>query len=255
MNRSVVAGASFIALAAVNPAFAAPPAIYNWTGFYVGGNVGYSFGKADTNLSDPSFTEFGSGFGLPGSFPAMLHPDGVIGGGQFGYNWQNGPAIFGFETDFQGSDEKASAIFSTPYSCDVEGTCTLSQTRDARINWFGTVRGRIGWLISPMTMMYGTAGLAYGKVSVSGTVLDDPFNTGAGFTFSDSKVKAGLAVGGGIEGAVTGISGLTVKVEYLYIDLGTLSGSGLNPITGNIYTWDARFSDHIARIGFNYKLP
>ena len=82
MNRSVVAGASFIALAAVNPAFAAPPAIYNWTGFYVGGNVGYSFGKADTNLSDPSFTEFGSGFGLPGAFPAMLHPDGVIGGGQ-----------------------------------------------------------------------------------------------------------------------------------------------------------------------------
>ena len=243
MNRSVVAGASFIAMAAVNPAFAAPPAIYNWTGFYVGGNVGYSFGKADTNLSDPALALFGS----TGAFPVSLHPDGIIGGGQFGYNWQNGPAIFGFETDFQGADERA----GTAYVCDTEGsTCT----RDARINWFGTVRGRIGWLISPATMLYGTAGLAYGKVSVSGSFLPF-FDPTSGYSFGESRLNVGLAVGGGIEGAVAGLNGWTVKAEYLYLDLGSLRGTGLDPIFSTTYSWDARFADHIVRIGFNYKLP
>ena len=244
MNRSIVAGVSFIAMAAVNPALAAPPAIYNWTGFYFGGNVGYSFGQVNTDFLDPALTIFGSN----GSFPVSLHPDGIIGGGQFGYNWQSGPAIFGFETDFQSANEKA----GTAYICDTEGsTCT----RDARINWFGTVRGRIGWLISPATMLYGTAGLAYGKVSVSGSVMNAPFIRNFGYGFSDSATNVGVAVGGGIEGAIAGLNGWTMKAEYLYLDLGSLRGSGVDPFFSSTYSWDARFADHIVRIGFNYKLP
>jgi outer membrane immunogenic protein len=256
MKKHYLMSVAVVALGMTSPALAAPP-VYNWTGFYAGGNVGYSWGNADTSFTAPGLTgSFGLGTGgLPGSFPVSLHPDGFVGGVQAGYNWQvNTNLVWGVEFDFQGSDEKVHTSFSNAYGCNFEG-CSLSQTRDAKINWFGTARGRIGWLLTPTTMLYGTGGLAYGKVSVSGTVTDDIKNTGASFAFSNSQVKAGFAIGAGIEGAVANWSGWTVKAEYLYIDLGSIGGSGIEPITGGRYNWDARFTDQIVRLGFNYRLP
>jgi outer membrane immunogenic protein len=248
-------------LAMAAPAMAAPPPppVYNWTGFYAGGNVGYSWGDVKSSFFDPGFPAgfgFGPGGDLPSSFPTSLKPDGIIGGVQFGYNWQlNDRWLLGLEADFQGSDEKARISFSNNYSCDFEGfiRCDLGQTRQAKIHWFDTVRGRIGWLVTPTTFVYGTGGLAFGKVSLSGTITDDVNNTGASFRFEDSQVKFGYAVGGGIEGAFPNSKNWTWKVEYLYIDLGSLSGSGIEPITGSAYKWDARFTDNILRVGFNYR--
>jgi outer membrane immunogenic protein len=97
---------------------------YNWSGFYIGGNLGYSWGRAATDgtqTGTQSVSEFTgiTNVLLPG-FPvvtalattpvtARANVNGVIGGGQAGYNWQRGTWLFGLETDIQGSDERGSA--------------------------------------------------------------------------------------------------------------------------------------------------
>jgi outer membrane immunogenic protein len=230
---------------------------YGWTGWYVGGNAGYSRGKVDGDFNDLGFPDIlGGGFGtlLPSSFPISVKPNGFIGGGQIGYHWQVDKWVFSLETDFQGSAERAGISFDNFYSCEASttSTCHLAQTRDAKILWFGTVRGRIGWLFTPSLLFYGTGGLAYGKVTASGTI-SDPDNTGASFSFAASKVTVGYAAGGGIEGTILDLPGWTWRIEYLYLNLGSLSGSGTEPITGNAFNWDAKFIDNVARVGLNFK--
>jgi len=112
----------------------AAPAVYNWAGFYAGGNVGYEWGKATNTNTNPS---------------------GIAGGLQAGYNWQSGQFVFGVETDIQASsadDTFAPWKFSNP--------------------WFGTLRGRAGYAMNNM-LFYGTFGLAYGDLEGQGGAIDE----------------------------------------------------------------------------------
>ena len=105
--------------------------------------------------------------------------NGVIGGGQIGLNYQFTPNwVLGFEFDFQGSDERKSSTVSDPFggtqcialvtppnappictaSVPVSGTATT--TYDAKIDWFGTARGRLGFLVTDQLLLYATGGLA-----------------------------------------------------------------------------------------------
>ena len=119
------------------PVYRAPvAAAYNWTGWYVGGNIGYGWGTADTNYTDPGF----GFFGLPTSFSASQNLSGIIGGGQIGYNWQaNNTWVFGLEADFQGSGQKASASKFLPIN-NFEGISgAISQNIEAKnsVVWHG----------------------------------------------------------------------------------------------------------------------
>jgi outer membrane immunogenic protein len=116
------------------PYYAPTPNVYNWTGAYVGLNLGYEWGKVTNSGIDPS---------------------GVAGGGQIGYNWQSGQFVFGAEADIQASaadDTFAPYKFSNP--------------------WFGTLRGRAGFAINNM-LLYGTFGLAYGDLKAEFGGLDE----------------------------------------------------------------------------------
>jgi outer membrane immunogenic protein len=166
------------------PAFAAdmavkappspPPApVYNWTGFYVGGNIGASFGRAKTDFnSDPVTLLFHTTpvFTLPGfAGSAIAEPSGFIGGGQIGYNWQYSPLIVvGLEADFQGADEKDSITLTNPFNIPVAGgsvTGAVATNYEAKIDWFGTVRGRIGYVFGDgavMSYVTGGTGLRQG---------------------------------------------------------------------------------------------
>jgi outer membrane immunogenic protein len=234
------------------PVYKAPVvAPYIWTGFYAGANIGYSWGNANGNISDPSLTLFG----LPGSFPISLKPDGLIGGGQIGYNWQaNNTWVFGLEADFQGSAEKDSTSFSDPWAApNSPYTGTLAQTIEAKILWFGTVRGRVGVLVTPTILLYGTGGLAYGGTSVSGSGIVAGAITGTSYTLSNSKTSVGWTLGAGVEGAIPNTSNWTWKLEYLYLDLGSQSGSGMDAVFSTNYTWNVKFTDNIVRVGVNYR--
>jgi outer membrane immunogenic protein len=199
-SAAAVSFAAVCSLTAVcSPAMAAPPLpppvpYYNWTGFYVGGNAGYSWGQGAVQYNEPAF----GFFGLPTSLSGSNQLNGGIGGFQAGYNWQiNTLWIVGLETDFQFSSERASKTSNLPYTFnDGESlaSATLSGTLSSKIDWFGTVRGRVGYLINPTTFVYGTGGLAYGQVSASGSFSDTGCTPACTWSFSQTATKVGWAL-------------------------------------------------------------
>jgi outer membrane immunogenic protein len=242
---------------ATSSAIAAPPVpLYNWTGFYAGGNAGYSWGQGALTYNEAAF----GGSGIPTSFSGSNKLNGAIGGVQFGYNWQiSNIWVLGLETDFQLASEKASKGFNFPYN-DGEGISTLSAQLTSQIQWFGTVRGRVGYLVTPTTLVYTTAGFAYGQVTAAGSFSDNGCGPPCTWSFNQTTIKTGWTAGGGVEGAFPLITGWnttnwTWKVEYLYIDLGSISGSGFDGDFIGPYSWSAKFTDSIVRFGVNYRIP
>ncbi|WOH68254.1 porin family protein [Bradyrhizobium sp. BWA-3-5] len=250
-----VASAASAADLAARPYTKAPvmAPVYDWTGFYIGGNVGYSWGRS----SDTSTLTNGAGAVLF-TTGAGANMDGVIGGGQIGYNWQVQNWVWGLEADIQGSDQKGRRDYLCP-----TGVCTppfgviavfpgpaVPVALDQKLEWFGTVRGRVGVLATPQVLFYATGGLAYGEVNTSAVI-------GAGaFGFNAHDTRVGYTVGAGVEGAIGG--NWTAKLEYLYMDLGRTSGTFLTTIPalgGGVlsYNYSSRITDNIVRVGLNYK--
>ncbi len=225
----------------------AAPQVYRWTGFYLGGNLGYSWGNGDSTYNDP---------GYPISVSGSQTIDGVIGGGQIGYNWQaNNRWVFGLEADFQGSGEKGSNGFARP-NVDVCGDgclAVIGGTLESKILWFGTLRGRVGVLINPALWLYGTGGLTYGRISASGNIAES--FTPASWSFGTSANKVGWTLGAGIEGAISHSRDWSWKLEYLFIDFGSVGGNGRNPVSGSAYRWSTKVTDNILRVGVNHRFP
>jgi outer membrane immunogenic protein len=185
----------------------------------------------------------------------------VVGGGQIGYNWQWSNVVLGVEADIQASGQKGDAAFLCPGTvCNVGLTAIpaanapVAGTFNQKLDWFGTLRGRAGITVTPTILAYVTGGLAYGHIETDGILTG--FTAGGLATssaFSSDKTKTGWTVGGGIEGRITG--NWTGKVEYLYMDLGTVDTTGL--LTTNFIPIRAQFSskitDNIVRVGVNYK--
>jgi outer membrane immunogenic protein len=239
---------------AADMALKAPPApapVYSWTGWYVGVNLGGSFGKAaDTST-------FGAGPTLLSSTSSRL--DGVIGGGQIGYNWQaSSNWLLGLEADIQGSSERGTATSNAGVAgfCGVVALfpCTTAGTLvdQEKLPWFGTVRGRIGVLASPTWLFYATGGLAYGEIKSSETltVAGGPFAGGA-LANNFNTTRAGWTAGGGVEGVISG--NWTAKLEYLYMDYGTINNTfaGVGPLFTPI-NLSTHVTDNVVRVGVNY---
>ena len=163
-------------------------------GFLCWRQVGYSWGKADTdqntNATIVSFpgTVFNTITSPLAPFAGSSSPrlDGFIVGAQAGYNWQFNPRwVLGFETDIQHSAERGSGTFLDPFSTTVctgavfqppgpavcfatsPATGALAMNYTAEIDWFGTVRARLGYLVTDQLLLYATGGLAYGRVHVT----------------------------------------------------------------------------------------
>jgi outer membrane immunogenic protein len=216
---------------------------YNWTGFYVGGNIGYSWGTS----RDTSTLVNGAGTVLFTSANSS-NLNGVVGGAQAGYNWQMQNWVLGLEADIQGTGEKGSRAF-TFTTAPIAGIAlipgvTIPFALNQKIDWFGTVRGRAGVLVSPKVLLYATGGLAYGEVDSNEAI-------GALPGLGTSKTNLGWTAGAGIEGVIGG--NWTAKLEYLYVDLGRASGSFV--ATGFAFTsfYSSRVTDNVLRVGLNYK--
>jgi outer membrane immunogenic protein len=207
-----------------------PECDFTWTGFYIGANFGYGWGNADTDfepLPDAATFVFLN--------PTTLHPDpsGWIGGGQIGFNWQwNKWLVLGVEGDFQVTD-----IEGSDRNVGFDGFSGVPANPDRfleaheRMQWFGTVRGRVG--IAPWCRMliYGTGGVAFGNIDYSAqTNFGDNFFHGSSYPTSFSETETGWCAGGGIEYAIS--HHWTVRAEYLHYDLGSQSRTAPEFIAG-----------------------
>jgi outer membrane immunogenic protein len=230
----------------------APQSAYNWAGWYAGGNIGYGWGDSSApNLSfvDPAaLVGFAAYFGAGGNVIPNPHPDGVVGGGQIGFNWQMSPNwVAGLVADFQASGMKAGASNTvTP-----PALITSVQSNSENIDWFGTVRAKFGYAQNNW-LLYATGGLAYGQVATAGSFVGP--GSPLAFAGSTSTTKAGWAAGAGLNYGLT--RNWIVGVEYLYVDLGRVSyvettQSGVAP--GASLSVSNRAATQVARVSLDYK--
>jgi outer membrane immunogenic protein len=236
----------------------APPlALATWTGFYVGGNVGHSWGPWETASNQKVFN-----FESTTASPKV---DGVVGGLQAGYNWQYNPQwVFGLEADIQITGEKAKQGWGDPglpippnnccaddFVPRIGGPASLASEWD--LPWFGTARARVGYLATPTSLLYATGGLAFGESQYKfnfsqpgAAIVPAPTS----YALSNSQTRIGFAAGGGAETKID--RNWSVKFEYLYVDLGTAS-INTTDIDGKPFSVDNHVRDHIARVGVNYS--
>jgi outer membrane immunogenic protein len=244
---------------APRPIYKAPPAPapipWSWTGFYIGSNFGW-IGSTDNSITNTGTDGGGAGLGtalaagaIPGS--VSLNHNNFLGGGQIGYNWQWGPSwVLGLEADFAGIASPSSTVITGfPGSAAI---APLATGYARALDDLGTVRARVGYLTSPEWLWYATGGLAYGETKLltafACTVCLPPANT---VNLTDNW-QVGWTVGAGVEWKFA--PQWSVKVEYLYVDLGNISSTltyNYGPTSTLTSTYNER--DNIVRAGINYK--
>ena len=276
----VIFGFGSCAYAADLPLKAPPPPapVYNWTGFYIGGNVGGAWTDNRYDYAMP-FTTPGNifavcagppGVGFPASAPSGFTTDcstqsNIIAGAQIGYNWQMANFVLGVEGDgaWQQLIQNRFVRFgSNPTAGAPMGSVATDTTWfQSQLNALGTFRGRIGYTGGPW-LVYATGGLAVANAEHAVTESLAPGVSCAVTPFatcrfgSDSTTKWGWAVGAGIEWMFA--PNWSIGAEYLYVDLGS-STETLAPLpvatspffpTSSSVTFNDR--EQVVRVKLNY---
>jgi outer membrane immunogenic protein len=233
MIKSMLAGAALVAVVAGSAQAAdmplkarpVPVPVYSWTGFYGGFNGGYAWSGDRTNTftpADPLAQSQTCGGGTC-PLPASSKLNGGFGGLQAGYNWQLNPYFLaGLEADFQGSAIRGDAVNPT---FQLAGAFAQIQA-EHKVTWFGTVRGRLGFLPTDRLLIYGTGGFAYGRVEANSVLTANgsaAFLFGFGFDCiaatpicfagNSTRTATGWTAGGGFEFALS--QNISLKAEYL----------------------------------------
>lgn len=205
------------------------PAVHRWTGFYVGGQIGYGEANYDG--------VFDSGEANPNNraFANDLDLSGVVGGVHVGYNLQRGNFVFGIEGDFNWTDWSDKVT-------DAAAGATDFVTGD--VEYLATVRGRIG-LAMDRSLFYVTAGVAFADSEYTA------FNGGNATSGSLDFDDVGFVVGGGVEYALTDKLSLRVQGLYYHFD-DRKDGSQLNTDSdaGDFAKFDDAYS---VTVGLSYK--
>jgi len=231
----------------------AAAAAYSWAGWYAGVNGGYAWGNSTGNLNSfttapaaADFTAAVTAGGTPRSLGA--NHEGGFGGAQVGYNWMFNQWLLGVETDIQGADIGKTSTVIFPGGGGI--VPSVSTGRD-HVDWFGTLRGRLG-VAAGNVLFYGTGGLAYGGVRTSVSNIFTP-NTGGVFNGSTNDTRVGWAAGAGVEWGFA--PNWSVKGEYLHIDLGSSNVTIVDPVNFPLASATYRFRHDVdtVRVGINYR--
>lgn len=252
MNKLALAAVAAIGFGA--PAFAADvptsaelyaeAPVYDWSGFYVGVSGGYSWTDVDPSVthSSPTYT-----MGAATDFEA----DDALIGAQIGYNSALNSWVFGVEADFAWTfyDDPELVPFSYPTAAGGNfGIPGHSEGYvESSVEWLATVRARAG-LNAGRFLPYVTAGVAFGKVASAGGYDTDT----SGFEgFENDGVEVGWTAGIGAEYAVT--DRLSLKLEYLHVDLGEADGFTFTDATHGDVTVNPDVSMNIVKAGLNLR--
>lgn len=203
------------------PPAPALPEFYSWTGFYAGGQIGYSWASDRTRFVALNGALAGVAFDY--------NTDGVVGGGHAGFNYQIGGVVLGIEGDVEAVDAKGG--FN-----DALGVGRVSR------DWQASVRGRVGFALDRF-MIYGTGGGAFTEYNYR---LSNPA-TGASETAQTSR--GGWTAGGGVSYAFT--DHLIGGVEYRYTDFGRFSRFARSAFLG--LGTEQETTTHAVRTSLSYK--
>lgn len=192
---------------------------FSWTGFYLGGNVGYGWGTSESTGDAGAFNGLTSGFDV--------NPSGWIGGLQAGYNWQTGNLLFGLEGDLGilGLDDRESS-----------GGAFV----EAEYGGYGALTARVGFT-DDRWLFYLKGGAALANIENRAGAIGDPTD----LTVAD-ETRWGWTIGGGAEFAFH--PNWSMKIEYLYMDFGSDTSTNTD---GNIYRHENDL--HTIKVGLNYR--
>jgi outer membrane immunogenic protein len=241
-ERSIVAAAAAMltatghVLAADLPAPTLPPtapAIYSWTGVYVGVNGGWADGISKWTNDCPACT---ASTPLPGGTTGSFSVSGYLAGGTLGANYQIGSWVYGIEGDFDWTHLTGNSGSTCGGLSDAVPPPTGCETES---EWLATLRGRVGYAFDNV-LLYGTAGAAVSRIK-TGLIPPSTF---------DSSTEAGWTVGAGLE--VGFAPNWTAKAEYLFIDMPNATCTtavNCGAAAGSTVT----FNENIVRVGINFK--
>ena len=260
MRRSILAAS--LALAAVSTASAGDLAVphykaaplqsaYSWGGGYAGLQGGYGLSNESSDIGGGN----ANGVAVVGSGAVPNHikteARGGFIGGHTGYNWQNGQIVYGLEGDINWADIKGGDTRVLAFA-----PISLTTTGNSGLDWFGSVRGRLGYLATQHLMLYGTGGVAFGGVTGnSSIVLAAPAPFGASALAGYNETKVGWVAGGGIEWAA--FQNIRLRAEYKYLDFGshTMASGGTVAGTPVAFVSTQKDAFHTVGVGASYALP
>jgi outer membrane immunogenic protein len=255
------------------PAFAAdmplkappPPApVFSWTGFYVGAALGGEWADAKWTTTLFAVPPGAKSVTVDGSSPRNYDPSSLRAGGYVGYNWQWTPQwIGGVEADLAYANGRVSAagIPGCAIACAAGSPGPGVDTSSVKLGWDASVRARLGYLITPNLLAYGTGGIAWQDTQISATCQHSgpdplclflpalPFSTA-----TDSAIRTGWTVGAGLESRIGG--NWLLRAEYRYSYFGTWSNTlnlGVPGATPQIVNDQLKISTQIATLGVTYK--
>ena len=200
---------------------------YNWTGCYVGGNIGGAFGDASVSGGGGTVSGNGSGF---------------AGGGQIGCDYQfSGGWVIGFRDMFDWTSNSHSGTFAAgSFGAPLAGTQAVANFNN---QWFDTLTARIGYAVQPSWLLYFQGGAAWGHTSANVTY--------AGVQYGQtSQTRTGWTVGGGVEWMFA--PHWTAFLEGNYMDFGSTSGS-VTGAGGVVYPVSAKATETTVLLGVNYR--
>lgn len=246
----------FFALAAPDAPPAPPP---SWTDVYVGLNGGGAWSSPTSNIQA---WPVGGAVASPAVAVSATPIDrsnrlaGFIGGVQIGANWKfAGSFLAGAEADLHGVSGNTDGKWQTALAQGGGNSFVTYTQRNATLNYLGTIRGRLGYLVTPTLAVYGTGGMAYGGVT-SNTAI---FTRGIARTnqtfinpvYFDALI--GWTAGGGVEW--TFMPNWSVKIDYLRYDLGNATASAIAAQPNGFYAYTAststRFNGNLIHAGVN----
>jgi outer membrane immunogenic protein len=182
------------------PAYKAPVVVpvYNWNGFYIGGNIGWAFGNSSVTYNPTGATW-------------DIGKNAFMGGVQAGVNWQTGAFVFGIEGEWDWLNGKGSRnLLAGPGVAGLWG--------EGGSNWMATIAGRVGYAADNV-LWYAKGGA--GWVENTATI----YNGGGGTLWTGTETSVGWLIGGGVEVGLT--PNWTAKIEYNYLNLDNWTGAPL----------------------------
>jgi len=233
-----------ITLAAPSAFAGPPPAPYTWTGCYVGGNIGYAWGRDDGYNATPTTTFFGLGIPVTGPIYGGTNLGGAVFGVQDGCNYQAGLWVIGLEGDFNGM------VTQQGQAPDVSAQVNRAAVAQTSEVWLATLRARLGVTgFDNRALFYATGGGALMNLTSMQVVT--------GFVSLSSNSQTdwpfGWTVGGGLEYAFTDY--FLLRAEYLYVRIPAYNTFTANSgyLGGPPVPLSTSLSENIFRFGISYK--